>query len=109
VPTRSAKLFSVHPLAGVGTNAVAVPAGYTYIVKSATVFNTGGVADTIYVQGVDPVVNIAPFWQAYVLPAGAFVRWDGWVVLAPADYILVLSTTGASLFWMSGTKLLGVA
>lgn len=107
--TRTTKIASIKPAASVNTNVLTVAAGYTWILKSVVVFNNAGVADTVYAVPSDAAGNPANIIYGVVVAAGARVEWNGWLVLVPTDQVAVLSVNGTSIFWLSGTKLAGVA
>lgn len=109
MPTRSTKLASIKPGVATYTTLLTVPDGQTYLVKDVGVANNGGVADTIYVQGLDATGVAGPLIWNTSVPANSAIHWQGWVALNPGDKLLVYSLTGNSHFWISGTKLPGIA
>jgi hypothetical protein len=106
---RSAVLAIGKPAAATYTVLGTVPAGQTWILKSIVVLNRGAVADTVTVQGAHAGAIAANLLNAAVLAAGASVAQDSWLVLQPGDILAVYATAGVSDFWVSGTKLSGVA
>jgi hypothetical protein len=109
MPTRSATLAVVTPPANTLTTLLTVPAGMTYIVKSAHLYSTGGAADTVYLFAQRPGPLFGMMLDGAVVAAGGTLEWSGWLVLAPADTLVAQSVQGGTHFWVSGTKLTGVA
>jgi hypothetical protein len=109
MPTRSARLASGKPAAAVTTNLGTVPNGYTWLVKSATVFNGAGVADFCYLYLQDAAGNLSFLLYQTALASNGHSEWEGWAALNPGDSLFAFSTQGSSMFWVSGAKLPGVA
>lgn len=86
-----------------------VGVGQTWIVKSASMFNASAAARDVRIYANDsPGSNIGViFFQG--INAGAVGYWNGWVVLGPGNNIQVYSDAAGVTFWISGSKLNGVA
>jgi len=109
VPTRTAKLYAGGPAAGAFVTAINVPAGKTYIVKAIAAYNTALVADNITIGATGPGGAIRYWFNNTPLAALTAFDWAGFFVMAPGDLMLVYSLGGVTAFWLSGTKLDGVA
>ena len=109
MPTRSAKLAVLRPAANVGVVAYTVPANTTVILKSISVVNMGGAGDTVTVVSQNVAGRNGFAINGQVLASSGTAFWSGWLVMGPTDSIVVVSVTGLSDFWISGTILPGVA
>jgi len=108
--TRSTKLATAKPAAAVATLVLTVPAGYTYLAKSIFAYNAGGVNDNVFVWAGDPVTLVTAYiLDQFNLAAGGKAEWEGWLTLNPGDTLYVYSQAGISHFWISGSKLPGIA
>lgn len=109
MPVRSTKLASIKPPANVVTQAFVVPAGMTYLVKDILVQNAGGASEIATVALQDPGGLIVDVIAGFVVSAGLNSEWSGWVALNPGDQLTVKASVGNLTFWVSGTKLPGIA
>jgi hypothetical protein len=107
--TRTTKLAALSPAAGLNVNAFTVPAGFTYLVKSVIVYNRRGGTDTVQVYLNDPGNFVGVLVPSQVLASQARLEYVGLVALNPGDSLIVSSSNANSDFWVSGTKLVGVA
>ena len=109
MPTRSTKLAALTEAAGGVTDAFTVPPGYTYLVKEVLVVANGGAPTTVLVRGLDAGGIAGYLIHGKALAINENVEWDGWMALNPGDKLQVQSVGGLSSFWVSGTKLPGIA
>lgn len=86
-----------------------VPAGETWIVKSASVVNIAAGAQTVSLLARRPSVPVAVTFYTESLNASAVGQWNGWVVLAPGDQLALVMTVGPGRVWVSGSRLIGAA
>jgi len=109
VTVRTAKLGVVTPLAATWVNVCTVPSGQTFLVKDIRWINAGGATDTLSIRARTP--GGLQVQLIYALSVGASTTgfWTGWVALVPSDVLEVFASLGTSTFWVSGTKLQGVA
>jgi hypothetical protein len=102
-------LASAKPAAAVSTSLFTVPAGQTYLVKSIMGNDPGPAGDTVSVWAQDVAGVAVNFVEGLVLAVGARFEWDGWVALNPGEQLFVYAVNGNTGFWISGTKLPGIA
>ena len=109
MPTRTTQVYGAVPAAGVSTTAFTCPANTTFVWKSAGIFNTGLVADTVVLAVVTAAGGVYYLKYVATLASLTAFEWNGWLVLLPADRIVVSSSGGITSFLLSGAKLPGVA
>jgi hypothetical protein len=109
VPTRSTRLASLIPAPGVATSALTVPAGMTYLIKDVLVSNFAGAGDTVDVYAQDGAGVQGRLFMNQAVPTITRAEWSGFVALNAGDQLFVRSVQGSTHFWVSGTKLVGVA
>ncbi len=93
----------------VDTVLATVPAGQTWIVKSAIVLcqEIGPTAVQVYIQSTTLLMRA---WLiSGVLATTGRIEWDGWVVALPGDTIHAFMGNDLGTVWVSGSKLMGVA
>lgn len=102
-------MATAFPAAGVPTTMLTVPAGQTYLVKSVFVLNNSGAADAVQCWALDPAVTVVGYFVLVTLAATTKIEWEGFLAMNPGDKLNCQSQNGVSHFWVSGTKLVGVA
>lgn len=85
-----------------------VPAGQTWIVKSALLNDQGGLGGQAFVWFSRPGGILGIMAVATDLATVPFFEWEGWVVGLPGDVLQVFADTSTVHAWVSGTHLLGV-
>jgi hypothetical protein len=110
VTTRSAVLghfqSTVSVLSG---NVFTVPAGQTWIVKSVVTLNGNGSSSAAVVSVSTTPTAMGVYLVNKTLAGVTADYWEGWVVMVPGDVLAVLAGLDNVRFWISGTKLIGVA
>lgn len=109
MPTRSSVLGASAAAAGVPVTIGTVPAGTTWIAKSAFMADQGGLGGLCFVwfrRNSTGVLGIFAVADYSTVPFG---EWEGWVVGEPGDVLEVFSDTTLSHVWVSGAELPGVA
>lgn len=109
MPVRVSKLGSVIPASNVQTTLFTVPAGFTYLVKDVIIVNTSGVADTASAWAQDAGGTRGATIYNASLASGGRTELQTLIAMGPGDTFIVFSNAGPSSFWVSGTKLPGVA
>lgn len=108
--TRSAVLghfqSTVSVLSG---NVFTVPAGQTWIVKSVVTLNGNGSSSAAVVSVSTTPTAMGVYLVNKTLAGVTADYWEGWVVMVPGDVLAVLAGLDNVRFWISGTKLIGVA
>lgn len=108
-PIRSAVLGAGSLPVGTGQRTVlTVPAGITYILKDCLVMNTNATAQLCLVQvqraGVQPMAVVIQS-----LTQNQTVHVLAGTVLVAGDQLVVACSLGGMNYWLSGTRLTGVA
>jgi len=108
--TRTAVLAKFTTADGAGHDRATVPAGETWILKSAAIMNNAATTAgwQLWVHTADSIT------AAVMVSSGSQLAGSGtvvsmWVVLEPGDVIYFLGGVASVAVWLSGTKLAGVA
>jgi hypothetical protein len=109
MPTRTAVLGARLAPAGVPFVFATVPAGQTWIAKSAFVNDQGGLGGQCFVWVSRSGGIVCIFAYTGDLTTIPFFEWEGWVVAEPGDVFEVYAPDTDCVLWLSGTKLIGVA
>jgi hypothetical protein len=91
---------------GVVVAVATVPSGETWIIKEAIAYSAPG-TPRAFLAGRRGSLDV-PFLDT-PLAAAASVRHERWMVLEPGDQIVAYAQSSAFIYWVSGTKLSGVA
>jgi hypothetical protein len=105
VTTRSSRLWAAAETTATTKLVFTCPAGSAAILKSVYGYMSATPGQTI-VQ----VYTAASTAAVYLIldaaaPAVALLRWDGWMVLEPGDYVSIYSSGGTVQTWGSGALL----
>lgn len=96
-------------LAAAGSQLVATcPPGITYLVKGIQVLNANTASATVNIVIIRPGGATVYLFQKTV-QAGARDGAVGWDVMEPGDTLYFVASVGSVSFWVSGSRLQGVA
>jgi hypothetical protein len=105
VTTRSSKFWAHGSSTAESVVVFECPAGTASLLKSIYGYTQGTTGDTnvLVYAGLAPaiiIINDPP------IAAIRIIKWDGWIVLEPGDYVVVTNSSGGTVqTWGSGALL----
>ena len=107
---RSAVLGRIQvPTANVFFTIGTVPAGQTWLLKQLNFVGGSATAANVIVDAADQTATLFARWIPAPIAFGKAAEISTSLVLVPGDFIRVQSDQVGTWFWVSGSKLSGVA